>query len=236
MAKAIQSREWYRALIEDLKSVITEGVFNSNWTLLQTYHLVGKRILEEQKAQKISGSKLRHSVSRDLGKSVRTIQRACQFAEKFPDINELPEGKAITWSKITRKYLPEPKEQCSHDIHEETIKIFKCSLCGKQWAKDPRQAKSVRVDNYIKQDNLIKLLKSKMGMDGTWAENRDYVSRCIKKWGYDKVEKIIQLASNDEFWHKNATSFKVLYRNGVKILNLKSDVPVQYKKFGKEYD
>ena len=184
----------------------------------------------------MSVRKLCKTLANSLGKSERTLYYAVQFVQKYPDINDLPEGKAITWSKITSKYLPAPKGECSHDIQEETIKVFKCSLCHKQWASDPTQDKSVQIDNHIKRDNLIKLLKSKIGMDGGWEENRDYAKRCIKKWGYDKVEKMIHLASNNDFWKNNATSFKVIYRNGQKILNLKGSVPV-YKKFDvKEYD
>lgn len=46
--KAIAKREdWERSLIDDCTAIVTEGVFHSRWSLIETYHQLGARILED---------------------------------------------------------------------------------------------------------------------------------------------------------------------------------------------
>jgi len=44
---AIIDESWYRTLIEELKDIIVEGEFCWRMRILETYHDLGKRILEE---------------------------------------------------------------------------------------------------------------------------------------------------------------------------------------------
>lgn len=99
----IKSEEWYQALIEEVQAIITEKKFVCAWTLLEMYHEVGKRILEDSK--KLQITKLVRDVSDDLNLCERNVWYAVQFVQKYPDINALPEGKAMTWSKV-KKLLP----------------------------------------------------------------------------------------------------------------------------------
>ncbi len=113
MRKEIQNN-WYQALVEDCEAIITEGVFTSRWSLIQTYHNLGKRILEENDnfdREKIYGKEIVQRVSASLQKSERTVLKAIQFARIFPDLDALPEGKNISWHKICNNLLPKPKEQ-----------------------------------------------------------------------------------------------------------------------------
>ena len=114
MKKDLTTQEWYQSLVEDCQSIITESVFTSRWTLIKGYHLLGMRILEENdnfERSKIYGKKICSQVSNSLGKSRQTIQRAVQFATKYPDLDSLPEGKNITWHKICNNLLPEAKKE-----------------------------------------------------------------------------------------------------------------------------
>lgn len=116
---SLQSQEWYQALIEDCAAVITEGVFQSRWILIETYHLLGRRLLQEYanfNRAEIYGDRITEMVAADLGKSQRTIQRAVQFAQKFPDLGALPDGKNITWHKICNQLLPIPKDGSASPI------------------------------------------------------------------------------------------------------------------------
>ena len=109
----IQS-EWFNHLIDDCQSIIVEAEFTSRWVLVEGYHLLGTRILEEYdnfEREKIYGKEITSHVSLSLGKSVRTIERAIQFAKQYPDLALLPEGKNTSWRKICNEYLPE------HNVH-----------------------------------------------------------------------------------------------------------------------
>ena len=116
----IEEQDWYKSLVDDCQSVITEGVFNSRQDLLQAYHQLGERILEDEKKFEetgIYGEGITKRVSLSLNLSQRTIQYAIKFAKKFPDIQQLPEGKNISWHKMVSKYLPDKPEQKEKPIY-----------------------------------------------------------------------------------------------------------------------
>jgi hypothetical protein len=112
--KEIQINE-YQLLIDDCKSIIVEGEFTSRWSLIETYHAVGKRISEEKE---VSIKKL----ARDINKSERTLQRSVQFYKKYPDLALLPDGKNVSWHHIVNKYLP--------DTLKDKKEIHRCEICG----------------------------------------------------------------------------------------------------------
>ncbi len=106
----IENEQWYQALIEDCKDIITEAVFTSRWSLVEGYHQLGERMVTDthyQKAAKGNLSSL-HNCAKNIGISERSLYYAIQFYELFPDLALLPEGKNITWSKVKTKYLTAP--------------------------------------------------------------------------------------------------------------------------------
>lgn len=113
----LQSQDWYNYLIEDLNSIITQGVKESRERLILAYHEFGSRLLQEFdnfNRHSIYGSEITSRVSQSIGKSKRTVERAVQFARKFPDMEEvykLPDGENISWHKIVNEYLPEKGEE-----------------------------------------------------------------------------------------------------------------------------
>jgi hypothetical protein len=71
--------------------------------LVEGYHTLGTRILEEQQnfeRAKIYGEKITTRLSESLEIPERTIWRAIQFVKKYPSLDDVPEGKNITWNKI----------------------------------------------------------------------------------------------------------------------------------------
>ena len=98
-----KSSEWYKSLLEELSAIITEKKFVCAWTLLEMYHEVGQRILED--AKKTQMTKLVKEISDDLHLCERNVWYAVDFVKKYPDLNKLPEGKSMTWSKV-KKLLP----------------------------------------------------------------------------------------------------------------------------------
>lgn len=113
----ITIQEKYEYLIEELKAILVEGIFEANLRVIQTYHQFGCRILEETNGlarKEHYGDGLTEKIAKDVGKSRRTIQKCMQFARKYPDLEEflstVEEGKSISWNKIANKYIVEAKE------------------------------------------------------------------------------------------------------------------------------
>ena len=113
MPITIKNEEWYEALVEECKAIITEAVFTSRWALVEGYWELGKRISEENKnfeRNKIYGQKIVQGLAESLGIASRTIHYAIKAYEKYPEIGSMPEGKNLTWNKLITLYLPEPKK------------------------------------------------------------------------------------------------------------------------------
>ena len=90
-------------LLEELKGIVTEGVFTSRWALIETYHKVGQILVEHETELPIK------EVATELKMKERVLFQCRQFFRTYPDINKLPNGKAISWHKIANQLLPTPK-------------------------------------------------------------------------------------------------------------------------------
>ena len=78
------------------------------------YWNLGKRITEENhnfERYKIYGDEVIKRIANAVGKSRQTIQYSIQFVSKYKSLDELPEGKNITWHKIVNNYLPKEKKE-----------------------------------------------------------------------------------------------------------------------------
>ena len=99
---------WYVNLIDELKDIVVEHEFVSRWSLVEGYHTLGSRILEEndnfEKAG-IHGLDAVQHVANSMNKKPRTIYYAIKFARLYPDLNLLPEGKNVHWRHVINKYL-----------------------------------------------------------------------------------------------------------------------------------
>ena len=106
--------QWYQNLVDDCKAIITEHVFSSSWILIEGYHKLGERILEEHdnfKREKIYGQEISKRISQSLGKSQRTIEKSIQLSKTYPNLNDLPSGKNVTVRKVFNEILPTHKEE-----------------------------------------------------------------------------------------------------------------------------
>jgi len=108
------TESWYNSLIDELADIITETSFTSRWALVEGYHQVGVRILQENdnfERAKIYNEQILQRVANSLEKSQRTLYYAVQFAKAFPDLNLLPEGKNLSWRHVINKYLTDGTEK-----------------------------------------------------------------------------------------------------------------------------
>ena len=102
----------YQSLVDDIRAMVVERIFNARWEVILLYHGVGKRLVTDSEFQKHARGNgyFLATLSQYVNVSERDLYRSIQFYEKFPDLDLLPEGKNISWSKIVNKYLPEQKE------------------------------------------------------------------------------------------------------------------------------
>lgn len=133
----LTTEDWYESLIVDCDAIITEGVFNSRWTLIQTYHDLGERIRKEK--DKAPTTKLVKQVAKDLDVTERNIWYAVQFYDAYPDINQLPEGKNISWSKV-KKLLSSGDEEYEQTFDPLAIAIRFVKRYGIEGAQDISRA------------------------------------------------------------------------------------------------
>lgn len=101
---------------EELKQLIVESQFNSHWMLIEAYHKAGGIVLalENHPDNNLGKDELVQALAQKIGKSERTLQYAVKFKQTYPELNDLPVGKNITWNKVVTKYLttPKVKEPC----------------------------------------------------------------------------------------------------------------------------
>ena len=123
----IRKGEKWDYLVEQINATITEAVHNSRWFLIEGYWNIGKLIREEvnPKEGKFT-TQLLTDLSVVVNLSKRTLWRALACFDKYPDIQQIPEGKNISWHKLITKYLPETTKP----EREPKVTIRKCSECG----------------------------------------------------------------------------------------------------------
>ena len=105
---------WYSDLVDELQDIITEKRFEHTTALIECYHMVGTRILQENdnfERAKIYGQEILQHLAKSLNKSQRTLAYAVKFAKMYPKLNMLPEGKNWTWNHIINKYLTDGTEK-----------------------------------------------------------------------------------------------------------------------------
>ena len=124
----ITSSEWFCNFIDECKAITFEGGFHSRWILIESYHALGKRILEENhnfERAKIYGDAIVKRIAESLEVSEKTIYRIIQCVKKYPDINSIPDGKSISWGLLCKKYLVVHKKDT-----KKAVKRIKCPECG----------------------------------------------------------------------------------------------------------
>ncbi|MBA7576415.1 hypothetical protein ES695_21330 [Candidatus Atribacteria bacterium 1244-E10-H5-B2] len=124
-----QISEWYESLVDDCKSIITEAVFVSRWALVEGYHQLGERVRTDLHFKEYAkGTKTSvQDLARNIGISERTLYYSMAFYDKYPSLNNVPEGKNISWNKIITRYLPE-SEGTKTGLN--TPQYVECPRCG----------------------------------------------------------------------------------------------------------
>jgi hypothetical protein len=119
--------ETYVSFIEELKAAIVEGEFASRWELLRCYHEVGKMLIDFQSQRDVPITRIAEDL--EAPKSAQHLQRCVLFYKKFPDLEKLPDGKAISWHKVVNKYLFKGTK-VSKEKAVEVVDWIICPFCS----------------------------------------------------------------------------------------------------------
>lgn len=117
------------SVAEEIKAILVEAEFNAHWGIIEAHHQIGSLILGLEGDR----SKVVQRIAVNIGRSERTLWYAIKFAEQYPKVNTLPEGKNISWGKVVRKYLTSPKDKAEHEHSWITI----CSVCKEKKEDKP---------------------------------------------------------------------------------------------------
>ena len=112
--------------LQELKDAMVEYDFTARWARVEGYHVIGAMILEQGNKY---GQNIVGRISKHIGKSDRTVRYAVDLARKYPNLDDLPEGKALSWGRICRRYLDGKEDE------PKKPKIIKCPNCGHEWEK-----------------------------------------------------------------------------------------------------
>lgn len=114
-AVQVMPEQLYESLVDDLKDLITERVWNIRHDRIKMMWDIGDLIVTEcEKSGMKNYSAIVKELEKDVGINFSQLYRAVKFKEKFNTwqtaMDLLPDGKNISWKKICEKILPEIPE------------------------------------------------------------------------------------------------------------------------------
>ena len=112
--------------LEELKDCMVEHSFTSRWSLIEGYHLVGKLLVEQGNQY---GKNIVGQAAEAIGKSDRTVRYAMSFYQRYNSLDDLPDGKDISWNRIIKRLEGRPEKE------EKKVKVIKCPYCERTWEK-----------------------------------------------------------------------------------------------------
>ena len=90
--------------IEEFTDLYVEGSFHVRWTEIEFYHDLGMALSEVQDLKPYAKSIKKHE----------SFLKICvEFYKKYPNLNETPFGKDISWSRIKKEFQNEKRPRIS---------------------------------------------------------------------------------------------------------------------------
>jgi hypothetical protein len=225
MAQELQTQDWYKALVDDLKSILTEGVYKVRSDIIEMKWEIGDRLVkakEELKDLATRVTELATRVTLDLSRiseevkiSSRELERCIAFREKFPTLKQMwatvPEGKNISWHKLVNKYIdfttPKPEIPVKEITDEWGIcdwwRMQKNLTILKIISKDQRFALTCRP--YRKQAEIEEVKKITLAqykeLQDMYIELKHWSRENLGKSHYTEMRKgireLLELSNND---------------------------------------
>ena len=127
----LSKNDIYQTLLEDIRDVIIEKGTEARVAVIETKWLIGKDIVDSLvKLKRFEyGKSIVEQLANDLKISASGLYKCLQFYKRVPTatfdeaLSKLPEGKNLSWHKITQKYLPDIKTNKNKDWHYIACKI-----------------------------------------------------------------------------------------------------------------
>ena len=86
--------------IEEFVDLYVEGSFHVRWTEIEFYHDLGMALLEVQDLKPYAKSIKKHE---------SFLKTCVEFYKKYPNLNEAPFGKDISWSRLRKEFETEKR-------------------------------------------------------------------------------------------------------------------------------
>lgn len=106
MTNELLTTNWYENFIEECVSSWQEKNWTLAWGVIERNHSIGETIRRYSEQQNASVTHLVQLAADKIQCSETLIWQCLDFFDKFPDMNALPEGKAMNWTKIRNELLP----------------------------------------------------------------------------------------------------------------------------------
>jgi len=200
MSNEIQNQEWYQVLVDECRAIITEAVFTWRWAKVEGYWRTGERIRQDcprhKKGEHYQGKldKLLSDLRVSVGISEATLWRAVALYDKYPSLDQIPEGKNISWNKLITLYLPEPKVEIPK-LPEGKYQVI---LADPPWMYGQEQHSKEKQDTVLEThypsmstEKICELPIKELGLDNSvlflWTTSpKLFESKAvIDAWGYE---------------------------------------------------
>ena len=90
--------------IEEFIDLYVEDSFHVRWTEIEFYHDLGMALLEVQDLKPYAKSIKKHE---------SFLKTCVEFYKKYPNLNEAPFGKDISWSRLRKEFQSEKRPRVS---------------------------------------------------------------------------------------------------------------------------
>ena len=90
--------------VEEFTDLYIEGSFHVRWTEIEFYHDLGMALLEVQDLKPYAKSIKKHE---------SFLKTCVEFYKKYPNLNEAPFGKDISWSRLRKEFETEKRPRVS---------------------------------------------------------------------------------------------------------------------------
>ncbi len=116
-------------IAEEIKSCYIEAIFTSHFALVEAAHYIGKLLVDNFDDNL---PEVLPSLAQKVGRSERTLYRAAQLYKKFPTLDKIPGGKAISMNRIINEHLIESGEKQESKEENCTHGVIICAKCHKR--------------------------------------------------------------------------------------------------------